>query len=104
MLTVTNLGVSYPLRGGGPVRIVDDVSFDIRQGTTLGLVGESGSGKTTIARAIMGLVPVSAGSITFRGQELTGRSVREFRPLRKKIQMIFQDPWSSLNPRLTILQ
>src|SRR5687768_7092012 len=104
MLTVTGLTIAYPRRGGDPVRVVDDVSFSIKEGQTLGLVGESGSGKTTIARAIMGLVPVTAGSIKFREQELSGRSAKDFLPLRKHIQMIFQDPYSSLNPRLTVLQ
>jgi len=104
MLTATHLTIAYPRRRGEPVRVVDDVSFSIKEGQTLGLVGESGSGKTTIARAIMGLVPVTSGSITFRGHEIAGRSARDFLPLRKEIQMIFQDPYSSLNPRLTVLQ
>lgn len=104
MLTVSHLSVTYPRRHGDPLRAVDDVSFAVTEGRTLGLVGESGSGKSTIARAIVGLVPVTSGSIRFRGQELAGRNTRDFRPLRKEIQMIFQDPFSSLNPRLTVLQ
>jgi peptide/nickel transport system ATP-binding protein/oligopeptide transport system ATP-binding protein len=104
MVSVRDLTIAYPRHGGRPVVVVDGVSFSIAEGKTLGLVGESGSGKTTIARAMMGLVPVTSGSIVFRGQELAGMSAREFLPLRKHIQMIFQDPYSSLNPRLTVLQ
>ncbi len=104
MLTASNLSIAYPRRGGAPVTVVDHVSFSIAEGKTLGLVGESGSGKTTIARAVMGLVPVTSGGITFRDQELAGLTASEYLPLRKHIQMIFQDPYSSLNPRLTVLQ
>jgi oligopeptide transport system ATP-binding protein len=104
MLTVSGLTIAYPRRGAEPVRVVDDVSFSIAEGKTLGLVGESGSGKTTIARAVMGLVPVTSGSIHFRDQDLARLGTREFLPVRKHIQMIFQDPYSSLNPRLTVQQ
>lgn len=108
LLEVSNLKVHYPLRGGllrtvhDHVRAVDDVSFTIARGSTVGLVGESGSGKTTIGRSLVRLAPITAGSIRFDGVELTGLSNRAFHPFRKRIQMIFQDPFNSLNPRLDI--
>jgi peptide/nickel transport system ATP-binding protein/oligopeptide transport system ATP-binding protein len=108
LLEVKNLRVHYPLRGGllrrvtGQVRAVDDVSFTVARGRTTGLVGESGSGKTTIGRALVRLAPVTAGSIRFDGVEITALGSREFHPLRKRMQMIFQDPFNSLNPRLTV--
>ena len=110
LLEVTDLHVHYPLRGGvfgrhrDVVRAVDGVSFRVPRGTTVGLVGESGSGKTTIGRALTRLAPITSGSIRYGGVELTGRTEHEFFPFRKKIQMIFQDPFNSLNPRLTIFQ
>lgn len=84
------------------VRAVDGISFDLREGETLGLVGESGCGKSTTARAILQLVPVTHGSVKFEGIELTKLSPRELRPLRRQLQMIFQDPYASLNPRMTV--
>jgi len=86
------------------VKAVDDVSFTIQQGTTVGLVGESGSGKTTIGRAILKLTPATSGEILFNGQNILPLTEREFRPLRREVQMIFQDPFGSLNPRHTIFQ
>jgi peptide/nickel transport system ATP-binding protein/oligopeptide transport system ATP-binding protein len=82
---------------------VTNVSFDVPLGKTVGLVGESGSGKTTIGLAITKLLSVTSGSIFFRGTEITGLSEKTFRPLRRQMQMIFQDPFGSLNPRWDIL-
>jgi peptide/nickel transport system ATP-binding protein len=111
ILSVRELHVRFPVRktgmAGGRMfsRAVNGVSFGVRQGETLGLVGESGCGKTTLGRAILRLVPpAKGGSIRFRGQELTGLDNRGFRPLRTEMQMIFQDPFGSLNPRLTVGQ
>ena len=88
----------------GHVKAVTDVSFVIPAGKTVGLVGESGSGKTTIGMAILNLVPVTRGNILFRGQDITNLPEKEFRPLRRQIQIIFQDPFGSLNPRWNILR
>ena len=87
---------------GGTVRSVDGVSFSIRAGETLGLVGESGCGKTTTGRTIVRLYEPSGGSVRFFGQELSGLSQRAMLPWRKRMQMIFQDPYASLNPRMTV--
>ncbi|QSB48083.1 ABC transporter ATP-binding protein [Parageobacillus toebii] len=108
-LKVNHLKVYYPVRGGffrrivDYVKAVDDVSFELRQGETYGLVGESGCGKTTTGRAIIGLIKATAGEILLEGTDLTKLSRRQFYPYRKDIQMIFQDPYSSLNPRKRVL-
>jgi peptide/nickel transport system ATP-binding protein len=108
-LKVNHLKVYYPVRGGffrrivDYVKAVDDISFELRQGETYGLVGESGCGKTTTGRAIIGLIKATAGEILFEGTDLTKLSRRQFYPYRKDIQMIFQDPYSSLNPRKRVL-
>ena len=100
----------FPVRGGlllrtdRRVRAVDGVSFEIQAGTTLGLVGESGCGKTTIARMILHLERPSAGHIIFEGTDTVGLARRDLREFRKRVQMIFQDPYSSLNPHRTIGQ
>jgi peptide/nickel transport system ATP-binding protein/oligopeptide transport system ATP-binding protein len=86
----------------GDIRAVDNVSFTIEAGKTVGLVGESGSGKTTVGRTILKLIPATSGRVKFDGREILPLSEREFRPLRRQIQMIFQDPFGSLNPRFTI--
>lgn len=108
LLSVRDLKVHFPIRGGvlqrtvDTVKAVDGVSFDVPRGQTVGLVGESGSGKTTTGRAIAGLAPITAGTICYEGQDLAQLSRQAFFSYRKKIQVIFQDPFGSLNPRMTI--
>ena len=108
LIEVNGLKKYFPLRDGlfgqqtGELRAVDDVSFNIRPGTIFGLVGESGSGKTTVGRTLLGLYEKTAGSIKFRGQELSELSAAAMQTLRPKIQLVFQDPYSSLNPRIRI--
>ncbi len=111
LLEVRNLVKHFPVSGGGlfgrsqgVIRAVDGVSFSIQKGETLGLVGESGSGKTTTGRCILQLERPTAGEVIFEGRDLTKLSPAELRPLRRKIQVIFQDPYSSLNPRMTVGQ
>jgi oligopeptide/dipeptide ABC transporter ATP-binding protein len=87
---------------GGVLRAVDDVSFQVGPGETLGLVGESGCGKTTVGRLILRLLPVTAGRIVFDGQDVTHLPERRLRDFRRQVQVVFQDPYSSLNPRLTV--
>ena len=88
----------------GSTRVVDDVSFTIRRGETLGLVGESGSGKSTVARMLLRLVEPTSGSITFDGADLLAATKRELRLLRCRIQMVFQDPYAALDPRMSVAQ
>ncbi len=108
MLEVRNLRVHFPTRQGlfgqqrGAIRAVDGVSFQVRPGETFGLVGESGCGKSTTARAILGLAPATGGEIWLDGQRIDGLSDRQMRPMRRVVQMVFQDPFSSLNPRMTV--
>ncbi|MFC0210887.1 ABC transporter ATP-binding protein [Paenibacillus chartarius] len=108
LLQIERLKVYFSIRKGifsriaGHVRAVDDISLDIFEGETLGLVGESGCGKSTIGRAIVRLEEPQEGRIVFRNADITHRSLRQLKPLRTKLQMIFQDPYSSLNPRKRI--
>jgi len=88
--------------GGGVVRAVDDVSFELREGETLGIVGESGCGKSTTARMLVGLIEPTSGSVRYRGETLDDRGRRRAKELRRELQIVFQDPYSSLNPRRTI--
>ncbi len=101
LLSVRDLSVEFRTPGG-PLRAVDAVSFEIFPGETLALVGESGSGKSTLARALVGLLKPHAGRIELDGAPIAGLSRAEFRPLRKKLQLVFQDPHASLNPRLSV--
>ncbi len=109
LLDVRDLKMHFPIYKGvlwqrqvGSVQAVDGVSFAIRRGETLGLVGESGCGKTTVGRCLVRLYQPTAGQILFDGQDLARLSPGQMRPLRRRVQMIFQDPYSSLNPRLTV--
>ena len=88
----------------GEVHAVEDVTLSVRRGETLGIVGESGCGKSTTARLMLKLLEPTAGTIRFDGRDITNLSPREMRPLRREMQMIFQDPYSSLNPRQTVGQ
>ncbi|MBI4245744.1 MAG: dipeptide ABC transporter ATP-binding protein [Candidatus Rokubacteria bacterium] len=110
LLEVRDLVKHFPVRGGvfagqrGLVRAVDGVSFTLRRGETLGLVGESGCGKTTTGRCVLQLERPTSGQVLFEGQDLTTLGEVELRAIRRKIQVIFQDPYSSLNPRMTVGQ
>ena len=103
LLEVEHLKQYFPIRDGffstKPLKAVDDVSFTIDPGETLGLVGESGCGKTTVGRSILRLYEPTGGTVRFEGEEITARNIHS---LRKKMQMVFQDPYSSLNPRMTV--
>jgi peptide/nickel transport system ATP-binding protein len=109
LLSVRNLTKHFEVRGGlrgasGTVRAVEDVSFDIMPGETLGLVGESGCGKTTVGRLILRLEDPTGGHLRFEGRDLSAAGAAEMKAIRRKIQVIFQDPYSSLNPRMTVGQ
>lgn len=110
ILQVRQLKKYFPVRrgflrrAGTSVRAVDGVDFDILPRQTLGLVGESGCGKSTVARLILRLLQPDGGRIRFNSQDITDLNEREFKPLRRQMQMIFQDPYSSLNPRMTVAQ
>src|ERR1700722_1837645 len=106
LVRVDNLVKYFPVRAGGFIRRTggqgqagDGVSLTIGRGQTLGLVGETGCGKSTLARCIAGLIPVTSGTVNFDGDDITNLSRRKMIPYRREIQMIFQDPYGSLNPR-----
>lgn len=103
VLEVENLVKHYPT-SGGTVRAVDDVTFTVKAGETLGVVGESGCGKSSLGRTLVRLLEPDAGSIKFLGQDITNASRAALRTVRREIQMVFQDPYASLNPRRTVRQ
>ena len=111
LLDVEHLKVLFPIKSGliidrkiGQVHAVDDVSFQLREGETLGIVGESGCGKTTLIRTLVRLIEPTSGAIRFRGQDITTAGRSQLEPIRREMQMVFQDPQASLNPRKRIAQ
>jgi peptide/nickel transport system ATP-binding protein len=106
LLDIDTVEVEYPARGfrGKPFKALKGVSLDILPGETVGLVGESGSGKTTLGRGVLGLAPVTGGAIRYKGRDISHLSRRQRRALASDIQVVFQDPYTSLNPALTIGQ
>lgn len=108
LLKVDNLVKYFPIKGGllqttvANVKAVDGVSFDIKEGETLGLIGESGSGKSTVARTVLRLIPATSGDALLEGRSIFKASKRELNQIRKEVQIIFQDPYGSLNPRMSV--
>src|ERR671924_368217 len=109
LIEVENLKMYFPIKSGlvldrhvGDVRAVDDVTFEIRRGETLGLVGESGCGKSTVGRTLLRLYEPTEGKVRFDGQDITKLGESDLRPLRRRMQMVFQDPFASLNPRHSV--
>lgn len=110
LVKVDKLRVYFPVTQGivfqhhvGDIKAVDDISFEVFRGETLGLVGESGCGKSTTGRGLLQLIRPTSGSVTFKDKEITSLSTEELRPMRKEMQMVFQDPYSSLNPRMPVI-
>jgi oligopeptide/dipeptide ABC transporter ATP-binding protein len=109
IIKTENLSVHFPVKGGNPfnrkyVKAVSDVSLEVRRGETFGLVGESGCGKSTFANALLGILKPTDGKVIFEGQDLNALKSKQFKELRRNMQMIFQDPYSSLNPRFDLLE
>src|SRR5215467_3146318 len=110
ILEVEALKVHFPVYGGllqrevGSVKAVDGISFTVEEGETLGLVGESGCGKSTTGLAVLRMLPVTSGRIVFEGEDITEHGVGEMRPIRRRMQMVYQDPFGSLNPRMTVAE
>src|ERR687885_2023799 len=109
LVQIENLKVWFPIKSGlvldrhvGDIRAVDDVSLEIKRGETVGLVGESGCGKSTVGRTIIRLYKPTSGRIVFDGQDISRLGESELRPLRRRMQMVFQDPFASLNPRHSV--
>src|SRR4051812_35434780 len=108
VLEVTDLVKEFPIRAGllqrqvASVSAVAGVNFSVGRGETFGIVGESGCGKSTTARLVLKLIPATSGSVRFRGEEVLGRTGRDLRRLRQRMQIVFQDPYASLNPRMTV--
>ena len=109
LANVSQLKKYFPIKEGiifdrmiGNIRAVDDVSFEIYRGETLGLVGESGSGKTTVGRSLLRIIEPTSGRIEFDGRDIVGMNRKEFREIQHRMQMIFQDPYASLNPRIRV--
>src|SRR5438034_2288648 len=109
LVRAEELKVYFPIKSGlvldrhvGDVKAVDGVTLDIQRGETLGLVGESGCGKSTVGRALLRLYKPTGGRILFDGQDITSLGEQELRPLRRRMQMVFQDPFASLNPRHSV--
>src|SRR5438477_2654786 len=109
ILRVEDLKVHFPVTAGlliqkqiGSLKAVDGISFQLKRGETLGLVGESGCGKSTTALAVMRMLEPTAGRIVFEGEDITHHSVARMRPIRRRVQMVYQDPFGSLNPRMRV--
>jgi oligopeptide transport system ATP-binding protein len=108
LLQVQGLQKHFPIYGGilrrrvGTVYAVDGVDFDVKKGEIFSLVGESGCGKTTLGRTVLQLLPPTGGKVVFGGEDITGRDAKGMRPFRKRMQIIFQDPFGSLNPRMPV--
>ena len=102
LLTATDIHVEFPQPGQAPLKAVNAVSFELAEGETLGIVGESGSGKSTLARSLVGMQALTAGQVIFDAEDVTHLDMNGWRRLRREVQMVFQDPLASLNPRMTI--
>src|SRR5690606_18048519 len=109
LLKVDDLKVTFPVQASGglfgkrvPLRAVDGVTFDLRPGETLGVVGESGCGKSTLARGVLRLLDPTSGAVAWLGRDIAKASRKDVQPLRKELQIVFQDPLASLDPRMTI--